>query len=86
MRVSASATCCGLDLELALVGEHLPRRARVVGDRRDAVGGGLEDLDRAGLGVGALGLADDGAHAVARQAAGDEHDVAVDARATPLPP
>ena len=24
----------GLDLELALVGQHLPRRARVVGDRR----------------------------------------------------
>ena len=33
MRVSASSTCSCLDLELALVGQHLPRRARVVGDR-----------------------------------------------------
>ena len=66
-----------LDLELALVGQHLPRRAGMVGDGRDAIGRGLEDLDRARLGVGALGLADDRAHAVARHGAGDEHDVAV---------
>ena len=57
----------GLDLELALVGQHLPRRAGVVGDLGQAVGRGLEDLDRARLGVGALGLADDGADAVAGQ-------------------
>ena len=42
-----------------------------------AVGRGREDLDRARLGVGALGLADHGAHAVAGQRAGDEDDVAV---------
>ena len=75
-----------LDLELALVGQHLPRRARVVGDLGDAVGRGLEDLDRARLGVGALGLADHGADAVAGHGAGDEDDVAVSRRATPLPP
>ena len=70
----------GLDLELALVREHLPRRARVVGDLRDAVRRGLEDLDRAGLGVGLLGLADDGAQAVAGHPARHEDDVAVTAR------
>ncbi len=74
------ADLLGLDLELALVGEHLPRRARVVGDGRDPVGRRLEDLDRARLGVRALGLADDGAHAVAGQRAGDEDDVAVQPR------
>ena len=66
-----------LDRELALVGEHLPGRAGVVGERLDALGGRLEDLDGAGLGVGALGLADDGADAVAGHGAGDEDDVAV---------
>jgi hypothetical protein len=70
----------GLDLELALVGQHLPRRARVVGDLRQAVGRGLEDLDRARLGVGALGLADDRAHPIAGQRARHEDDVAVAAR------
>ena len=49
----------------------------MVGDRLDAVGRGFEDLDGARLGVGALGLADDGAHAVARDRAGDEDHVAV---------
>ena len=74
----------GLDLQLALVAEHLPRRARMVGDRFDPVGSGREDLGHPGLGVGALALADDGPHPVARQAPGDEHDVVVqpgDARA-----
>ncbi len=47
-----------LDLELALVRQHLPGRAGMVGGRRDAVRRRLEHLDRAGLGVGALGLAD----------------------------
>ena len=82
-----------LDLELALVGQHLPRRPGVVGDGRDAVRRGLEYVDRARLGVGALGLGDHRAHAVAGQAAGDEDDVAAavltslaPSRATPLPP
>ena len=66
-----------LDLELARVGQHLPRRARVVGDRRDAVGRRLEDVDRARLRVRLLRLADLRAHAVARHGAGDEDDVAV---------
>ena len=35
-----------LDLELALVGEDLPRRAGMVGDGRDPVRARLEDLDR----------------------------------------
>ncbi len=61
-------------------GQHLPRRAGVVGARRDAVGRRLDDLDGARLGVGALGLADDGAHAVAGNGAGHEHDIAVTAR------
>ena len=42
----------GLDLELLLVRQHLPRRARMLGrGRLDAVGRRLEDLDRARLGV-----------------------------------
>ena len=52
----------------------------MVGHRRDPVGAGLEDLHRARLGVGPLALADDRAHAVAGNGAGDEHHVAVDAR------
>ena len=65
-----------LDLELARVGQHLPRRAGVVGDGRDAVGRRLEQLDRARLGVPS-GLADLRADAVAGHGAGDEDDVAV---------
>jgi hypothetical protein len=69
-----------LDLQLALVGEHLPGRAGVVGDRGDALGGRLEDLERAGLGVGALALRHDGADPVAGDAAAHEDDVAVQPR------
>ena len=65
--------------ELALVGQHLPRRARVVGERRDALGARLEHLERARLGVGALALRDDRAHEVAGDRAGDEDDVALEA-------
>ena len=67
----------GLDLELTLVREHLPGGARVVGERRDAVGRRLDDLDRPRLGVRALGLADHRPHAVARHRSGHEHDVAL---------
>ena len=74
------ADLLGLDLELALVRQHLPRRARVVGARRDPVGRRLEHLDRARLGVRALGLPDHRPHAVAGHGAGHEHDVAVAAR------
>ena len=69
-----------LDLELALVRQHLPGSAGMVGGRRDAVRRRLEHLDSAGLGVRALGLADDGTHAVARHRARDEDDVAVEPR------
>ena len=55
----------GLDLELALVRDDLPRRARMVGELGDAVRRGLDDLDRPRLRVRLLGLADDGADLVA---------------------
>ena len=66
-----------LDLDLALVREDLPRGARMVGDLGDPVGRGLEHLGRARLGVRALALRDDGADAVAGDAAAHEDDVAV---------
>jgi len=69
-----------LDLQLALVGDDLPGRAGVVGARRHAVRRGLDDLDRARLGVGALGLPDHGADAVAGHGSGHEDHVAVVAR------
>ena len=58
--------------QLALVGQHLPRRAGVVGARRDALGAGLEHLDGPRLGVRALALGDLGADAVAGHGAADE--------------
>ena len=66
-----------LDLQLALVGEHLPRHAGVLGARGDPLGAGLQDLQRAGVGVVALALVHHRAHAVAGDGAGDEHHVAV---------
>ena len=69
-----------LDGELALVGQHLPGRAGMVGARCDPLGARLEHLERARLGVGALALRDDGAHAVAGHGAGDEDDVTLHAR------
>jgi hypothetical protein len=69
-----------LDGELALVGQDLPRRARVIGEGRDALGARLQHLERAGLGVGALALRDDRAHAIARDRARDEDDVALQPR------
>ncbi len=65
-----------LDLELARVAEHLPRGAGMVGRGGDAVGARLEDLERPGLGVGALSLVDAGPDAVAGEGAVDEDDVA----------
>ena len=76
---SASSTCSALTASWRSYGQHLPRRARMVGDLGDAVRRGLDDLDRARLRVRLLGLADDGAHAVAGHAAGHEHDVALEA-------
>ena len=65
-----------LDGELALVGQHLPRRARMIGQRRDPLRARLEHLERARLGVAALALRDDRADAVAGDRARDEDDVA----------
>ena len=86
MRSSASRDLRLLLLELALVGEHLPGRARVRRARLDAVGARLEQLDRVGLGNERFDFVDARAHAVARHAAAHEHDVARSVRATPAPP
>ena len=47
----------------------------MIGERRHAIGRGLEQLDEAGMGVAALALRDDGAHTIPGHAAGHEHDV-----------
>jgi hypothetical protein len=65
-----------LDLELALVAQHLPGRTGVIGKRRDLVEPRLEQRRHAGLGVGALALVHARAHQIPREAAVDEHDVA----------
>jgi hypothetical protein len=65
-----------LDLELALVREHLPGDAGVRGERLDPLGARLEHLEGARVRVAALALVHDGAHAIAGNRAGDEHDVA----------
>src|SRR5262249_32702660 len=59
-----------------LIGHDLPRRARVVGPRRDAVGRRRDDLDQPRLAVVALALGHLGADRVAGQRAGDEDDPA----------
>jgi hypothetical protein len=69
-----------LDLELARVGELLPRRARMVGERRDAVRAAFQQLDRPRLRVGALAVTYASAHEIAGEGPVDEHDVAVAAR------
>ena len=56
-------------LQLARIGEHLPRGARVGRPRLDPVGPRLDDLDQSRLGVGALPLLDGRAHEVARHRA-----------------
>src|SRR6202020_1089240 len=68
-----------LELELALVWKHLPRRSGMVGEGRDPVRARHQHLDGARLGVGALALADHRADAIARDRALDEHDIAVQA-------
>ena len=80
MRRERIVDLLALDLELALVRDHLPRCARMVCDGCDAVGAGAEDLDRPRLRVRALGLSDDRAHGVARDRARDEHHEAVEPR------
>src|SRR5262249_30256199 len=76
-----------LDLELALVGEHLPGHAGMRGTRRDPLRARLEQLERARVRVAALAPVHDGPHAVAGDGVGDEHDVAALAKARhALPP
>src|SRR5664280_2269744 len=65
-----------LDLQLALVRQHLPRHAGVVGDGSDALGARLEHLQRASVRVASLALVHYGAHEVAGDRAGDEHHIA----------
>src|SRR5205085_471057 len=67
-------------LELPLVRQHLPRRARVRRAGLDAVRRGVDDLDRARLAVVALRLRHDSPDAIAGHRALDEHDVAVEPR------
>jgi len=70
-----------LDLQLALVPEHLPGDARVRGERGDPLGPRLEHLERARVRVAALALVHHRAHPIARDRAGDEHHVAALAQA-----
>jgi hypothetical protein len=75
-----------LDLELVLIGEHLPGNSGMVGHGLDALGSRHEHLERARVGVAALALVHDGPHTVAGYRTGDEHDVAALAQAgDPLP-
>src|SRR5205085_8195706 len=67
-----------LDLELALVRQNLPRRARMVGAGRDPVAARLQYLDRPRLRVRSLGLLHDSFDAVPGDTTVDEHDVPVE--------
>ena len=64
-----------LDLELALVGEHLPRHTRMVRLRGYPLGAGLEHLHGAGVRIASLALVHDRAHAIARDRSSDEHHI-----------
>jgi hypothetical protein len=66
----------GLDLQLALVRQHLPGHARMLGKRLDPLGARHEQLDGARMRVGALALDDQRAHAVTGNGARDEHHIA----------
>ena len=85
-RRSASATCASFAAELRLVGEVLEAAAAargVVRARRvDAVRPGREDFGGERLGVAALDLRHARADRVARKAAPDEDDEAVQTRDT----
>ncbi len=70
-----------LDLELALVGDHLPGDAGVLGCGSDPLGARLEHLEHARVCVAALALVHERAYAVAGDRAGDEHDISALAHA-----
>jgi hypothetical protein len=67
-------------LELALVRQHLPRRARVRRARLDPVGRRLDQLRYAGLAIAPLALEDARTYAVAGDRTLHEQDVAAGAR------
>ena len=67
-------------LELALVRQHLPRRARMRRPRLDPVGRRLEQLGHARLAIAPLALEDTRAYAVTRDRALHEQDIAAGAR------
>ncbi len=64
-----------LDLELSLVGKHLPGNARMVGHGLDPLGARLEHLQRARVRIVALALVHHRAHAVAGDRARHEHHI-----------
>src|SRR6185437_14139954 len=66
--------------ELALVWQHLPGRTRVRRPRLDALRAGLDQFQRARLGVCALALGHERADAVPGHGSLDEQHVAVEAR------
>src|SRR5262249_40687028 len=70
-----------LDLQLALVGEHLPGDAGMVSTRRNPLRARLQQLQRARVRIAALALVHDGAHTIAGDRVGDKHDVAALAEA-----
>uniref|UniRef100_A0A6J5ZKM2 Unannotated protein n=1 Tax=freshwater metagenome TaxID=449393 RepID=A0A6J5ZKM2_9ZZZZ len=65
-----------LDLKLALVGEHLPRSAGMVGERLDPVGAGLNHLEWPRLRKCALALCHFDPHEVAGNGVANEDHVA----------
>ena len=69
-----------LYLQLALVGDHLPGRPRMVRLGSDPLRARLHHLNRAGLRISTLGLLDHRPHTISRHGSGHEHHVPVQAR------